>query len=163
MIASIQPIHSLLGHKTLVSLSYFLCRKLENKRDFNRVGSCLALIGLIPVDVFLVSSTTTKHGIKHTWATPMHVANMISTLESLYYMFFSAYMAVCFAGLPWAYFLIEDMFSFDDLDSSNNTSYLATASSLGVLAVLCIIGAFMGLPPMSPGNLPWMNNLLSQS
>ncbi len=77
--------------------------------------SLLATIFLLPVDIALVSSTSsTKYGTKKDWATPERVAGILLTLKIVYYTLYSLDALLCMIVVPFTYFWYED---YDELDT----------------------------------------------
>lgn len=69
----------------------------------------LATVLLLPVDVALVSSTTSsKHGIRKDWATQNRVDNIKLTLRIVYYTLFSLDAILCLVVVPFTYFWHEE-------------------------------------------------------
>jgi len=68
--------------------------------------SLLATVCLLPVDIALVSSTTSnKTGLKKPWATPEAVNHILLQLKVLYYFLYSLNALMCLLVIPFAYFL----------------------------------------------------------
>ena len=71
--------------------------------------SLLATVLLLPVDVALVSSTTSsRHGIRKDWATQNRVDNIKLTLRIVYYTLFSLDALLCLVIVPFTYFWHEE-------------------------------------------------------
>lgn len=69
----------------------------------------LATVLLLPVDVALVSSTTSsKHGIRKDWATQEKVDQITYTLEIVYYLLYSLDALLCLLVIPFTYFWYEE-------------------------------------------------------
>jgi LMBR1 domain-containing protein 1 len=79
------------------------------------LASLLATVLLLPVDIALVSSTTSsKLGAKKDWATPETVHNILFTLKVVYYTLYSFDAILCLLVVPFTYFLYEE---YDDVDA----------------------------------------------
>jgi len=77
--------------------------------------SLLATVLLMPVDIALVSSTTSsKNGVRKDWATPEAIHNIVYTLKIVYYTLYSLDALLCLLVIPFTYFLYEE---YDDVDA----------------------------------------------
>lgn len=76
--------------------------------------SLLATILLLPVDIALVSSTTSALGRKKDWATPERVHNILLGLKIVYYTLYSLDAVLCLLVAPFTYFLYEE---YDQVDA----------------------------------------------
>ncbi|MCJ1313060.1 hypothetical protein MMC25_006736 [Agyrium rufum] len=77
--------------------------------------SLLATILLLPVDVALVSSTTSsKHGVRKDWASQQAVDDIVKQLQIVYYLLYSLDALLCLVVVPFTYFLYEE---YDDVDA----------------------------------------------
>ncbi|CAK1363622.1 unnamed protein product [Cercospora beticola] len=73
------------------------------------VLALLATVLLMPVDVALVSSTTSrKLGRKKDWATPDKVDDTLYTLKIVYYTLYSLDAVLCLLVVPFTYFYYEE-------------------------------------------------------
>lgn len=73
------------------------------------VLSLLATVLLMPVDIALVSSTTSrKLGRKKDWATPDKVDNTLYSLKIVYYTLYSLDAVLCLLVVPFTYFYYEE-------------------------------------------------------
>lgn len=71
--------------------------------------SLLATVLLLPVDIALVSSTTSsKLGRRKDWATQDRVDNILLTLKIVYYTLFSLDAILCLLVVPFTYFWYEE-------------------------------------------------------
>ena len=69
----------------------------------------LATVLLLPVDVALVSSTTSsKLGRRKDWATQEKVDNILYTLRVVYYLLYSLDAVLCLLVIPFTYFWYEE-------------------------------------------------------
>jgi LMBR1 domain-containing protein 1 len=72
-------------------------------------SALLATILLMPVDIALVSSTSSsKDGRKKDWATPEKVASILYTLKIVYYTLYSLDALLCLLVVPFTYFWFEE-------------------------------------------------------
>ena len=77
--------------------------------------SLLATVLLLPVDIALVSSTTSVSlGAKKAWASPKTVDKILLTLKIVYYTLYSLDALLCLIVVPFTYFLYEE---YDDVDA----------------------------------------------
>lgn len=77
--------------------------------------SLLATILLLPVDIALVSSTSsTKLGAKKDWATPERVESILLSLKIVYYTLYSFDAILCLIVCPFTYFWYEEYDEAED-------------------------------------------------
>lgn len=73
------------------------------------ITSLLATVLLLPVDVALVSSTTSsRNGIRKDWATQNQVDSIKLTIRIVYYALFSLDALLCLVFVPFTYFWHEE-------------------------------------------------------
>ncbi|KAK7397890.1 hypothetical protein QQX98_012741 [Neonectria punicea] len=71
--------------------------------------SLLATVLLLPVDIALVSATSSvSHGAKKDWATPERIDHILLTLKVVYYSLYSFDALLCLVVIPFAYFWHEE-------------------------------------------------------
>ncbi|KAK3329489.1 LMBR1-like membrane protein-domain-containing protein [Apodospora peruviana] len=81
--------------------------------------SLLATVLLLPVDIALVSSTTSvTHGVKKDWATHERVDGILLTLKIVYYTLYSLDALLCLIVIPFAYFWYEE---YDEVEEEERT------------------------------------------
>ena len=86
--------------------------------------SLLATLLLLPVDVALVSSTTSsKFGRRKDWATQNEVDQIKLTLTIVYYTLYSLDALLCLIVVPFTYFWYEE---YDEVDSEEGRQTLGT-------------------------------------
>jgi LMBR1 domain-containing protein 1 len=69
----------------------------------------LATVLLMPVDIALVSATTSsKWGRKKDWATPDKVDSILFALKVVYYTLYSVDAVLCLLVIPFTYFWYEE-------------------------------------------------------
>ncbi|RMD39907.1 hypothetical protein DV735_g5226, partial [Chaetothyriales sp. CBS 134920] len=101
----------------------------------------LATVLLLPVDVALVSSTTSsEHGRRKDWATQDKVDQITNTLRIVYYLLYSLDAVLCLVVIPFTYFWYEE---YDEVAKEEGTQgFLARFWAAGkytiVFLVLCI-------------------------
>ncbi len=83
--------------------------------------SLLATILLLPVDIALVSSTSsTKLGAKKDWATPERVENILLSLKIVYYTLYSFDAILCLIICPFTYFWYEE---YDEVEAEGTQTF----------------------------------------
>jgi LMBR1 domain-containing protein 1 len=112
--------------------------------------SLLATVLLLPVDIALVSSTTSsKLGAKKDWATPETVGNILLTLKIVYYAIYSLDAVLCLLVVPFTYFLYEE---YDDVDAEEGHQTLGqrlfgalkyTLIFVALVVILFLVGFFV--------------------
>jgi len=135
--------------------------------------SLLATVLLLPVDIALVSSTTsTKLGAKKDWATPETVHNMLLTLKIVYYTLYSLDAVLCLLVVPFTYFLYED---YDEVDATEGRQTLSqrllgaakyTLVFLALVVILFIVGFFVPVAKDRHGahyDLDYFKRLLAEN
>ena len=91
------------------------------------VLSLLATVLLLPVDVALVSSTSSsKLGRKKDWATPDAVDNILFQLKVVYYALYSLDAVLCLIVVPFTYFWYEER---DEVASEEGSQTAASTST----------------------------------
>lgn len=105
--------------------------------------SLLATILLLPVDVALVSSTTSpKLGRRKEWATGDNVDSILLTLKIVYYTLYSLDALLCLIVVPFTYFFYEE---YDEVatEEGNQTFgsrfWVAFKYTLGFIALVVIV------------------------
>ena len=84
--------------------------------------SLLATLFLLPVDIALVSSTTSsKTGRRKDWATQDEVDNILMTLKILYYTLYSLDALLCLIVVPFTYFWYE---AYDEVATEGGSQTL---------------------------------------
>lgn len=117
---------------------------------FITVLSLLATVLLLPVDVALVSSTTTsKLGRKKDWATPNAVDNILLQLKIVYYTLYSLDAVLCLLVVPFTYFWYEE---HDEVAAEEGTqtvggrlwgAFKYTIVFLAICVILFLVGFFI--------------------
>jgi len=109
--------------------------------------SLLATVLLLPVDIALVSSTTSSSlGAKKDWATPETVANIVYTLEIVYYTLYSLDAVLCLLVVPFTYFFYEE---YDEVEAEEGIQtfgqrFFGALKYTCIFFVLCIIIFLVG-------------------
>ncbi|RKU48310.1 hypothetical protein DL546_007916 [Coniochaeta pulveracea] len=112
--------------------------------------SLLATVFLLPVDIALVSSTTTTTlGARKEWATDTRVNKILLTLKIVYYSLYSLDALLCLLVVPFAYFWYEE---YDEVEEEEGTKTLGsrlmgalkyTIFFLALVLILFLIGFFV--------------------
>ena len=112
--------------------------------------SLLATVLLLPVDIALVSSTTSsKLGRRKDWATQDRVDGIKRELEIVYYTLYSLDALLCLIVVPFTYFWNEE---YDEVDSEEGNQTLGqrfwgafkyTIGFILLVIILFLIGFFV--------------------
>ncbi len=112
--------------------------------------SLLATVLLLPVDVALVSSTTSsKLGRRKDWASQDRVDNIILTLKIVYYSLYSLDALLCLLVVPFTYFWYEE---YDELatEEGNQTvisrlwgAFKYTIAFIFLVVIIFLVGFFV--------------------
>lgn len=124
-----------------------------------------ATVALLPIDIFLVSSTVDSHtGLKKLWADRDTIYWMTFTVQVMYYIFYGSIAAFSFFVIPYAYFYYEKK---EEGVSKAQRRGSASKYALVFVAIggfLFLFGLFLKpniLPPHI--DLEWFKNLLTES
>ncbi|KAB5584747.1 putative lysosomal cobalamin transporter [Coniochaeta sp. 2T2.1] len=107
--------------------------------------SLLATVLLLPVDIALVSSTTSVHlGARKDWATDDAVNKILLTLKIVYYSLYSLDALLCLLVVPFAYFWYEE---YDEVEEEEGTktfgSRLLGALKYTIFFVILVVIIFL--------------------
>ena len=112
--------------------------------------SLLATLLLLPVDVALVSSTTSsKTGRRKDWATQDAVDSILMTLKIVYYTLYSLDALLCLIVVPFTYFWYE---AYDEVATEEGNQTLGkrfwealkyTLAFILLTVVLFLVGFFV--------------------
>lgn len=135
--------------------------------------SLLATVLLLPVDIALVSSTTSnKLGAKKDWATPETVHHILYTLKIVYYTLYSLDAILCLLVVPFTYFLYEE---YDDVEAEEGHQTFGqrilgalkyTLIFLVLVVILFVVGFFVPVARDRSGahfDLPYFKRLLGEN
>lgn len=110
----------------------------------------LATVLLLPVDIALVSATTsTSLGAKKDWATPRRVENILFTLKVVYYSLYSFDALLCLLVIPFSYFWYEE---YDEVEEEEGTrgfgaklwgAFKYTIGFIILVVILFLVGFFV--------------------
>lgn len=114
------------------------------------ISALLATILLMPVDIALVSATTSsRDGRKKDWATPDTIEDIVFTLKVVYYTLYSLDAVLCLIVVPFTYFWFEE---YDEVATEERTQTLAgrfwgafkyTIAFLLLCVILFLVGFFI--------------------
>jgi LMBR1 domain-containing protein 1 len=114
------------------------------------ITSLLATALILPVDVALVSSTTSsKLGRRKDWATQDEVDKITSSLTVVYYFLYSLDAVLCLLGIPFAYFWYD---GYDELATETGQqtvgqrlwgAFKYTISFVIIAIILLVVGFFV--------------------
>ena len=112
--------------------------------------SLLATVLLLPVDVALVSSTTSsKLGRRKDWATQNAVDDILLTLKIVYYTLYSLDALLCLLVVPFTYFWYEE---YDEVAAEEGTqtfgskfwgAFKYTLAFIILVIILFLVGFFV--------------------
>ena len=133
----------------------------------------LATVLLLPVDVALVSSTTSsKHGTRKDGVKQQDVDNILLTLKIVYYTLFSLDALLCLLVVPFTYFWYEE---YDEVASEEGEQTLGkrfwgafkyTIAFIALVVILFLIGFFVPVAKDRKGGhygLDYFKNLLAEN
>lgn len=112
--------------------------------------SLLATVLLLPVDVALISSTTSsKLGRRKDWATDNRVDDIVYTLKIVYYTLYSLDAVLCLLVVPFTYFWYEE---YDQVatEEGNQTfgsrfwgAFKYTIVFIALVVIIFLVGFFV--------------------
>ncbi|KAI9785826.1 MAG: hypothetical protein M1816_008218 [Peltula sp. TS41687] len=111
--------------------------------------SLLATVLLLPVDLALVSSTTSRLGRKKDWATPERVHRTVLTLQIVYYTLYSLDALLCLVVIPFTYFWYEEYDEVEALEGDQSLgkrlwgAFKYTTVFILLVVILFLIGFFI--------------------
>lgn len=116
------------------------------------IASLLATVLLLPVDIALVSSTTSSRlGQRKDWATQDVVDQITFSLTVIYYLLYSLDALLCLLVIPFTYFWYEE---YDEvaIESGEQTpaqrfwgALKYTLSFVAIVVILFLVGFFFPL------------------
>lgn len=135
------------------------------------ITSLLATVLLLPVDVALVSSTTSsKLGQRKDWATQNEVDKITYSLTVVYYLLYSLDTSLCLLGIPFAYFWYEEYdegATETDQQTAGRRIWGAlkyTMSFITILIILFLVGLFVPVSTNKNGmDLDYFKKLLAEN
>ncbi|KAI9321721.1 hypothetical protein BX666DRAFT_1904973 [Dichotomocladium elegans] len=125
----------------------------------------LATLALMPVDIFLVSSTVDYNtGLKKSWANPDKIFWMTLTVQIVYYVCYGLIALFSFFVIPFAYFYYEE---YDEGGTQRDriASALKFTSFFVIISVLLVLIGLFVKPSHQPPkhNIEWLEKLLLES
>ncbi|ETI22712.1 hypothetical protein G647_06788 [Cladophialophora carrionii CBS 160.54] len=137
------------------------------------ITSLLATVLLLPVDVALVSSTTSsKTGQRKGWANQDKVDNITYTLRIVYYLLYSLDALLCLLVIPFTYFWYEE---YDEVAQEEGTqtfgsrfwgAFKYTVVFIFLCVALFLVGFFVPVARHREGahfDLDFFKKLLSEN
>lgn len=135
--------------------------------------SLLATVLLLPVDVALVSSTTSsKLGRRKDWATGDNVDSIRNTLKIVYYTLYSLDAVLCLIVAPFTYFWYEE---YDEVATEEGNQTLGsrflsalkyTLAFIALVVILFLVGFFVPVAKDRKGghyDLEFFKNILEEN
>lgn len=114
------------------------------------LSALLATVLLLPVDVALVSSTTSsKLGRRKEWATDARVDDIVHTLKIVYYALYSLDAVLCLIVVPFTYFWYEE---YDEVATEEGSQTIGsrflgalkyTIAFIALVVILFLVGFFV--------------------
>jgi LMBR1 domain-containing protein 1 len=135
------------------------------------ITSLLATVLLLPVDVALVSSTTSSElGRRKDWATQDEIDKITYSLTVVYYLLYSLDALLCLLGIPFAYFWCEE-YDEDAAETCQQTvgwrlwgALKYTMSFVTILITLFLVGLFVPVSRNKNGmDLDYFKKLLTET
>ncbi|KAH8813164.1 putative lysosomal cobalamin transporter [Xylogone sp. PMI_703] len=136
------------------------------------ITSLLATALLLPVDIALVSSTTSSLGIKKEWATPSQVNHILLTLKIVYYSLYSLDAVLCLIVVPFTYFFYEE---YDEVEAEEGSQSISKRSIsalkytlifVALVIILFLVGFFVPIARDRKGahfDLDYFKQLLAEN
>ncbi|KAI0204614.1 hypothetical protein F4808DRAFT_457058 [Astrocystis sublimbata] len=133
----------------------------------------LATVFLLPVDIALVSSTTsTAVGAKKDWATPNRIHNILQTLKIVYYSLYSFDALLCLIVIPFSYFWYEEYDEVEEQEGNQTFgsrlwgAFKYTIAFIFLVVIIFLIGFFVPAAGSNSGkhvDLDFFKRLLDQN
>ncbi|KAF9894194.1 hypothetical protein FE257_007696 [Aspergillus nanangensis] len=135
------------------------------------ITTLLATVLLLPVDVALVSSTTSSElGRRKDWATQTEVDKILLSLRVVYYLLYSIDALLCLLVIPFAYFWYEE---YDEVAAETGEQTIGqrfwaalkyTISFILIVVVLFLVGFFVPVTKdKTGGGLDYFRKLLTEN
>ncbi|KAI9301806.1 hypothetical protein BJ944DRAFT_270930, partial [Cunninghamella echinulata] len=128
------------------------------------IGLVLSCLALLPVDIFLVSSTVNlQTGLKYEWATPEAIDKMKFVVQLIYYVCYGLISVFCFFLIPFTYFYYEE-----DIEQTTNERIRGAfkyTSFFIIISILLFLFALFLKPNNPPPkiDLDWLRELLTET
>jgi LMBR1 domain-containing protein 1 len=160
--------------------TFFYIYQLPRERSASVTAVCiftitalLATVLLLPVDVALVSSTTSSQlGQRKDWATQDEVNKITYSLSIVYYLLYSLDAVLCLLVVPFTYFWYEE---YDDVDSEEGCQTCGhrfwgalryTLAFIFLTVILFLVGFFTPIATSRKGHhldLDYFKKLLTEN
>lgn len=137
------------------------------------ITALLATILLLPVDVALVSSTTSsKRGQRKDWASQDEVDKIVHTLQIVYYTLYSLDALLCLLVVPFTYFWYEeyDEVATEECDQTLGQRFWGalkyTLIFIALVVILFLVGFFVPVAKNRKGahfDLDYFKRLLAEN
>lgn len=135
------------------------------------ITTLLATVLLLPVDVALVSSTTSsKLGQRKDWATQHEVDKITFALTVVYYLLYSLDALLCLLVIPFTYFWYEE---YDEVAAASGdqttgqrfwAAFKYTISFILIIVILFLVGFFIPVSKTKGGrDLDYFRRLLTEN
>lgn len=135
------------------------------------ITSLLATVLLLPVDVALVSLTTSsKLGRRKDWATQDAVDSITYSLTVIYYLLYSLDALLCLLVVPFTYFWYEE---YDEVAVEAGEQTLGqrlfgalkyTLTFIAIVVILFLVGFFVPVSKIKSGlDLDYFKRLLTEN
>ncbi|KAF7728493.1 hypothetical protein EC973_006046 [Apophysomyces ossiformis] len=159
---------------TLFVFSTLFVRHYQNKHESERFATITAIVtlalvfatlALLPIDIFLVSSTVNQHtGLKQHWATPAIIANITDTVQLVYYGCYGSVAFFSFLLVPFAYFYFEEYEEEQTVRDRALSAMKYTSFFVVICILLFLFGLFLKPSHTKPRlDLDWFKKLLTES
>ena len=135
------------------------------------ITTLLATVLLLPVDVALVSSTTSSAlGRRKDWATQDEVDKITFSLTVVYYLLYSLDAVLCLLVIPFTYFWYEE---YDEVATEHGEQTIGkrvwgalkyTMAFMAIVVVLFLVGFFIPVSKDKAGqDLDYFRRLLTEN
>lgn len=135
------------------------------------ITTLLATVLLLPVDIALVSSTTSSElGRRKDWATQDVVDKITFSLTVVYYLLYSLDALLCLLVIPFVYFWYEE---YDEVAAQSGeqstvqrfwAAFRYTISFILIVVVLFLVGFFVPISKDKSGqDLDYFRKLLTEN
>lgn len=134
------------------------------------ITTLLATVLLLPVDVALVSSTTSSQlGRRKDWATQDEVDKITYSLTVVYYLLYSLDAVLCLLVIPFTYFWYEE---YDEVATESGeqtigkrfwSAFRYTIAFILVIVILFLVGFFVPITKNKGQDLDYFRKLLTEN
>ncbi|CEP14813.1 hypothetical protein [Parasitella parasitica] len=149
-------------------------RYFQNKYESEFFATCTTILALglvfstltlLPVDIFLVSSTIDQaKGLKKGWATADAIETMKLTMSIVYYVCYGLITFFSFLLIPFAYFFYEEIDEEETISDRIGSAAKYTSFFVVISVLLFAFGLFLKPTTKAPKiDLDWFKKLLTDS